>query len=140
MLRFPTTINYNLLLLVIYKQIMETTAKKIKKHREALNYSQEFLAGQLGISQPAYAKMENGATRINIKRLMKISEILQVEPQELLEGSRTINQLHNEQAYGFVENLYQDNKEVYQKLIQQLEDENQRLLNENERLRKKIGS
>lgn len=118
---------------------METTAQKVKKYREALNYSQEFVANELGISQPAYVKIEKGTTRINLKRLLKLSDILQVEPQELLEGSKTINQLHNSNAYGFVENLYQDNKEIYQKLIQQLETENSRLHNENEVLKERLN-
>lgn len=67
---------------------------------------------------------------------MDISKIFDVEPQELLEGEKTINQYNNENAYGFVENLYQDQKEIYQKLITQLENENKRLLVENEELKK----
>lgn len=112
---------------------METT-KRIKMIRKRLNYSQEFLANELGISQPAYAKIENGATRMDLKRLVQIANILKVDLQELLEGDKTINQLHNDHAYGFVENLYQDNKEIYQKLISSLEQENLRLIAENERL------
>ncbi len=88
----------------------------------------------LGISQPAYAKIENGTTKIDIERLFHISNILDVEPHELLKGEKTLYQLHNERAYGFVENLYHDNKEIYQKLILQLEKENQRLKKENDRL------
>lgn len=113
---------------------MITTSKKIKRLRERLNYSQEHMADKLGISQPAYAKIENGTTKIDIERLFHISNILDVEPHELLEGEKTLYQLHNERAYGFVENLYHDNKEIYQKLILQLEKENQRLKKENDRL------
>lgn len=113
---------------------MKKTAKKIRKYRENLKYSQDYMANELGISQPAYAKIEQGITKIGIERLVSIATIFQVEPQELLEEERTINQLNNEQAYGFVENIYQDNKEVYQKLILQLEKENMRLIKENNRL------
>lgn len=113
---------------------METTAKKIRKYRERLDYSQEFMASELGISQPAYAKIEKGSTKINIERLVNIAKILNVEPQKLLDDSKTINQISNGYAYGFVENLYHDNKETTQKLLQQLENENKRLFKENERL------
>ncbi len=113
---------------------METAAKKIRKHRERLDYSQEFMANELGISQPAYAKIEKGSTKINIERLVDIAKILNIEPQDLLEADKTINQINNDYAYGFVENLYQDNKETTQKLLQQLENENKRLYKENDRL------
>jgi len=117
---------------------MKTASKRIRKYREALDYSQEFMASKLGISQPAYAKIEKGSTKINIERLVDIAKVLDVEPQKLLEDSKTINQINNDYAYGFVENLYQDNKETTQKLIRQLENENQRLFKENEHLLKII--
>lgn len=111
-----------------------TTAGKIRKLRESLNYSQEYLARELGISQPAFAKMESGMTRITLKRLIKIAELLEVEPQELLVGNCTVNQYNNGHAYGIVENLHQENRETMQKLISQLESENKRLRDENQRL------
>jgi len=117
---------------------METTAKRIRKYREALDYSQEFMASKLGISQPAFAKIENGTTKVNIEKLLNIAKILNVEPYKLLEDSKTINQINNDYAYGFVENLYQDNKETTQKLLNQLESENKRLCIENERLLKLV--
>lgn len=112
----------------------KTTAEKIKRLRESLNYSQEYFARELGISQPAFAKMESGMTRITLKRLVKIAELLEVEPQELLEGNWTINQYNNGHAYGIVENLHQENKEMLQKLIAQLESENSRLREANQKL------
>jgi len=117
---------------------METTHKKIKRLRESYNYTQEYMAHELGISQPAYAKIECGDTQLNIKKLVRLAEILQVDPQELLESSRTFNLFNNKNAYGFVENLYHDNKKVYKKIIDQLERENLRLEKEVERLRKRI--
>lgn len=49
---------------------METTARKIRKYGEALDHSQEFMASKLGISQPAFAKIENGTTKVNTERLL----------------------------------------------------------------------
>ncbi len=79
------------------------------------------------------------STKINIKRLLNIAEILEVEPQELLEGSKTINQINNQEAYGFVENLYQ-REEGYKKLINQLKSENSRLIKINETLLKLLDN
>lgn len=119
---------------------MESTAQIIKKHRESMNYSQEYIARQLGISQPAYAKLENGNTRITLKRLFKLAEILQRDPKEFLTGNNPINLNGDDNSYDLVEKLYKDNKEIQQKLIDLLHRENQRLLLENERLWKIIQS
>lgn len=115
---------------------METTAQKVKKYREAINYSQQFVANELGISQPAYVKIEKGITRINLKRLLKLSAILKVEPSKLLEGSNTVINQPSCNACNIVEDLYNNNKEIYQTLITQLQKENLRLTKENELLLK----
>jgi len=56
----------------------------IRKTRIERNYSQEYMAGHLGISQNAYSKMELGYSKITLYRLLQIADILGVEPSELL--------------------------------------------------------
>jgi len=103
-----------------------------------MQYSQEYMANKLGISQPAYANLENGETKINIKRLEKIATILETEIADLLDGNTTVNNFNNNAenigVVGIVENLYQDNKDYADKIIQQLEKDKEHLLNENRRL------
>jgi transcriptional regulator with XRE-family HTH domain len=98
------------------------------------------MASKLEISQPAYAKLENGDTRINIKRLDKISDILNIDIIDLLDANTTINHINNnaEHTYGIVETLYTDNKVYVDKIIAQLEKENKRLIEENQYLKKEI--
>lgn len=48
-------------------------------------YSQSYMADQLGISQGSYAKLEKGQTKIDIDRLCRISEILEVSIGYLME-------------------------------------------------------
>lgn len=103
------------------------------------NYSQEYLASMIGISQPAYAKMEQGKTKITLEKLRKISETLQVEQRHLLDGIKIdieILQVGKESQCHFMEVLQKDLKKLYEKFVKILESENQRLLKENERLRK----
>jgi transcriptional regulator with XRE-family HTH domain len=57
----------------------------IKETRESLNYSQEYLANCLGISQHAYSKIESGFTRLSVEHLLDISEALNVTSQKLME-------------------------------------------------------
>lgn len=54
----------------------------MRRNRE---YSQEYMALLLNISQNAYSRLENGKTPITIDRLYQISGILQTSPALLLE-------------------------------------------------------
>jgi|GEM_PF-1485847 len=57
----------------------------IRKIRIARNYSQDYMAGHLGISQNAYSKMELGYSKITLNRLFHVADILGVEATELLQ-------------------------------------------------------
>jgi len=59
--------------------ITRAVAANIKKTRIYRNYTQDYLAAKLGISQNAYSKIELGYSNITISRLARISEILEVE-------------------------------------------------------------
>jgi transcriptional regulator with XRE-family HTH domain len=48
----------------------------LRKLRNEVCYSQEYMANQLGISQSTYQRIETGDIKISIERLSKISEIL----------------------------------------------------------------
>ncbi|MFB9842026.1 helix-turn-helix domain-containing protein [Mucilaginibacter ginsenosidivorans] len=59
-------------------------AANIRKIREHRNYTQEYLAAKLRISQNAYSKIELGYTKITVERLLQIAEILETDPVEIL--------------------------------------------------------
>lgn len=50
----------------------------IRKLRESRNYSQEYMAGKLYISQNTYSKLELGYTALTLERLILIAGILNV--------------------------------------------------------------
>jgi len=52
---------------------------KIRKARELRNYSQEYVAFKIGISQASYSKIEAGQTKLELKRLQEIAIILEVD-------------------------------------------------------------
>jgi transcriptional regulator with XRE-family HTH domain len=60
--------------------------KRLKTLREDKNFSQEYLADELNISQPAYSKWEKGQTDIPYSGLCKIAEIYKISISELTEG------------------------------------------------------
>jgi len=56
----------------------------IRKIREYRNYTQEYLALKLGITQNAYSKIELAYTKITLDRLFQIAEILEVDIEVIL--------------------------------------------------------
>lgn len=64
---------------------MKAVAGNIRKVREFRNYTQDYLAAKLGISQNAYSKIELGYSKITLDRLFHIALILEVEIMELLQ-------------------------------------------------------
>ena len=101
---------------------------KLKQLRELKNFTQEYVAQQLGLSTRAYSKIETGETQLTINRLNEIATILGVDPIEALgfdhqnifnnygtqEGNIGLNQTFN-----FPDKLI----EQYEKRIEQLESE-----------------
>jgi transcriptional regulator with XRE-family HTH domain len=59
-------------------------ASNIRNARLFKNYSQDYVAFKLGISQNAYSKVECGYTKITIDRLTEIGQILEVDMNDLL--------------------------------------------------------
>jgi len=66
------------------KQEMKEVASNIRKVREFRNYTQDYLAAKLEISQNAYSKIELGYSKITLDRLFHIALILEVQVTELL--------------------------------------------------------
>jgi transcriptional regulator with XRE-family HTH domain len=63
---------------------MENIGQKIRKLRELRNYTQEYMAMNLNITQTAYCKIEKEESRLTLDRLKAISTVLDVEPLQLL--------------------------------------------------------
>ena len=56
----------------------------IRKHRTALKYTNQFMAGKLSISVKTYRQIENGFTALSLERFAHIAQILDIHPFELL--------------------------------------------------------
>lgn len=72
---------------------IKAIAANIRNKREYRNYTQEYLAIKLGISQNAYSKIELGYTKITVERLFQIAEILNFEVVELIDVKAAALQL-----------------------------------------------
>lgn len=65
---------------------VKAIAATIRKVREAKNYTQEYLAYKLNISQNAYSKIELGYTKITVERLFQVAEVLEISAVVLLDA------------------------------------------------------
>ncbi len=91
---------------------------KIKQIRELKNITQEYVAQKLGLSTRAYSKIESGETQLTINRLNEISEVLEIQPLEILgfDDKKIFNINHSTGNNGYNNIMYPD------KLIQQYEE------------------
>ncbi|SDT65824.1 Helix-turn-helix [Mucilaginibacter mallensis] len=63
---------------------IKAIAANIRNKREHRNYTQEYLAAKLDISQNAYSKIELGYTKITVERLFQIADVLEYDVTDLL--------------------------------------------------------
>jgi len=70
---------------VVFMYSDKITGANIKNARLYRNYSQDYLAGKLNISQNAFSKLELGYTRITLDRLTVIADVLEIELNTLIE-------------------------------------------------------
>jgi transcriptional regulator with XRE-family HTH domain len=66
-----------------YRSTM-TIGSNIRKARLQRNYTQKYMAQNLGMSHANYGKIENGAIGISRERTEKIAAILAVTMEEIL--------------------------------------------------------
>jgi transcriptional regulator with XRE-family HTH domain len=59
----------------------------MRLYRLQKNFSQEYMAFRLGISQKAYSKIEAGVTKLTVERLSEIATILEINIVCLIEST-----------------------------------------------------
>lgn len=63
--------------------MMKLCGENIRKLRRAKDFTQEYMAFEMGISQKAYSDIENSKVKINLDILTKISAILEIKPSDI---------------------------------------------------------
>ena len=125
------------------KEAVEKIIRKIREVRKQKGYSNDAMAVDLDMSTSAYNKLERLETALTLERFIKIREILNIPYSELFEyGGNYIQQDFKDNSIGIshyeVQNMYQENRETTQKLIQTLEEKNLSLKEEINFLREMI--
>lgn len=99
---------------------VEKVISKIRESRKEKGYSHEVMAVELGISPSAYNKLERMESKLTLERFLQIKKILDKDYSDFfdIKTDRVFNQTFSEHSFGNIEHYYQDNKEVFEKLIQ----------------------
>jgi transcriptional regulator with XRE-family HTH domain len=66
------------------KQTNKVIGKNIRTFRHQRGWSQEDVASRLGISIPAFSKIETGVTDINLSRLEQIAKIYELDVVQII--------------------------------------------------------
>lgn len=66
------------------KKTNKSVGKNIRTLRHQRGWSQEDIASRLGISIPAFSKIETGVTDINLSRLEQIANIFEITVAQIL--------------------------------------------------------
>ncbi len=98
---------------------------KIRQIRKDKEYSQEYMASQLGMTQNNYSRIENNPETASEERLDDICEILKINPSEIRECDKTSisfnnNQAESQYAYGNII-IHNYPKELIESVLDRLE-------------------
>ncbi|TDX09643.1 helix-turn-helix transcriptional regulator [Flavobacterium sp. S87F.05.LMB.W.Kidney.N] len=119
---------------VQHPRYMGTSIKnKIKNIRELRNYTQQYMADQLGITQAGYSKIEKGKTLVSYSKLLEISvifeasieEIINFDSQGCIKSLNTIKDTNTDlnDNYKVLKELYEDKIKLLEKLLNKTENE-----------------
>ncbi|WP_428232330.1 helix-turn-helix transcriptional regulator [Flavobacterium sp.] len=110
---------------------------KIKSIRELKNYTQEYMADQLGVTQAGYSKIEKGKTILSYVKLVEIARILEVSVEDVIsfDSQRYFNSFNkvrgnnngsiqiNSDNSATLKLLYEDKIKLLEKLLSKTEEE-----------------
>ncbi|WP_456311860.1 helix-turn-helix transcriptional regulator [Pseudomonas shirazensis] len=116
---------------------MATSIKnKIKSIRELKNYTQEYMADQLGVTQAGYSKIEKGKTILSYIKLVEIAKILEVSVEDIIsfDSQKYFNNFNNVKGNNngsilinadneTLKELYEDKIKLLEKLLKKTEEE-----------------
>jgi transcriptional regulator with XRE-family HTH domain len=117
--------------------VKEKVITNIKTIRETKNYSEEYMADKMGISQSTYNRKENGEGDFTLTELIKMADVLEVSVSKIIDMdlAKVINQYHNQDQAGYIEHQtvvsdegYKAAIAAYEKEVEYLKQQNSDLL------------
>jgi transcriptional regulator with XRE-family HTH domain len=66
------------------EKINERVGSRLKEMRKDLGWSQQYIAGEIGMSQNNYSRIESGKAQITLWQLAQISRVFEKDMKELI--------------------------------------------------------
>ena len=104
---------------IIYAKM--NIGNNIKQIRELKNFTQEYVADEIEVSQSTYSRIENGTAPIKIDTLQRIAEVLEVDLNTLISTNNVFHFKDATNQYGYVNNQTNNiiDREDVRKMIQE---------------------
>ncbi|KAF2514994.1 helix-turn-helix transcriptional regulator [Flavobacterium foetidum] len=100
---------------------------KIKSIRELKNYTQQYVAEQLEMTQAGYSKIERGTASLSIEKLEQLSVILELPIESIINFEKSsyfvearnyvVCDSSNGVSFNTLKKLYEDKIELLEKLL-----------------------
>jgi len=118
---------------------------KIKRLRDNKGWSQDYMAEVLGMSQPAYSKLESGHTKLTFDKASQLAKVFEIEPEYFFSSDATYIHYGKDNSFGPVQNntinYIDDNQRVlFEKLIHDKEQRIEDLQNQISFLKGELSS
>jgi len=117
---------------------------RIRRLRENKGFSQEEMAERLHISRSAYSRIENGETNSWVNHIEKLSNELDIKPEELIIDSENFNQTNRENSSAVQASTHHDThitvNQLSEKVIELYEERISELKKEVEFWKNKSGN
>lgn len=115
----------------------------VRKLRDRSGYSQEYVASVLGVAQNTYSKIESGQSPLTIERAKKLADLFEVEPEYFFSDQEIGVVNHNNgNDYKLIfnpETYIEGQKEVYDLLLEDKDNQISYLKEEVEKLRNQLN-
>jgi len=104
---------------------------KIRRFRESKDYTQEYMARRLNISQNSYSRLEKEPENMSLKRLEDICQILEIGLKEVIDSKdsnvyNNNNKIETQCAYGNII-IHNYPQELMEKILGRLEKMEEKL-------------
>ena len=86
--------------------------RKLKSFKRTLEYSQEYIAYQLGISQKTYSVIEQGKIKISTELIFRLAKILKVPSSSLIEVTCDCDSIIKDKYSALIKYLTDQNVKV----------------------------
>lgn len=113
---------------------------KLKKLRELRNFTQKYMAEQLGMTQQNYSKMEKSENEFSKERIAKLAQILDIDINKINSFDEKVIFSNNEfsfsgdainvlvgESFAQIQKVHEKHLEDLKAQIQYLQEENKRL-------------